>query len=72
MKIMHHASYVVAAWLLPAAMVPIAHCAEAPFSFDSVPGRLPKNVVPSAYDVAIVPDIEKLTFGGTESVTLQV
>jgi aminopeptidase N len=43
----------------------------APFSFDSAPGRLPKNVVPSSYDVAIVPNADALTLTGTESVLLQ-
>jgi aminopeptidase N len=48
-------------------------CAEAgaPFSFDSAPGRLPKNVVPLSYTLALVPDIDTLTIAGTESVTLQ-
>src|SRR5450631_1216841 len=45
--------------------------AEAPFSFDTAPGRLPKNVVPLNYTVSIVPDIDALTLAGTESVTLQ-
>ena len=45
--------------------------AEAPFSFDTAPGRLPKNVVPLSYTVAIVPNIDTLTLAGTESVTLQ-
>jgi aminopeptidase N len=45
--------------------------AEAPFSFDTAPGRLPKNVVPDSYIVAIVPDLDTLTLAGTEAVTLQ-
>ncbi|GAC1451217.1 MAG: M1 family metallopeptidase [Steroidobacteraceae bacterium] len=44
--------------------------AEAPFDFDKAPGRLPKNVVPVAYDIAIVPDIAARTFTGTEAVSL--
>ncbi len=44
--------------------------AEAPFSFDATPGRLPKNVVPVDYTVDIVPDAKALTFSGTESVLL--
>jgi aminopeptidase N len=43
----------------------------APFSFESAPGRLPKNVVPLSYDVAIVPDTDALRLTGTESVQLQ-
>ncbi|HEX3914809.1 MAG TPA: M1 family aminopeptidase [Steroidobacteraceae bacterium] len=51
-------------------LAPTAWCG-APFSFDSAPGRLPKNVVPLSYDVAIVPDIDALKLAGTESVRLQ-
>jgi aminopeptidase N len=51
-------------------LAPAAWCG-APFSFDSAPGRLPKNVVPVSYDVAIVPDADALRFAGTESVQLQ-
>jgi aminopeptidase N len=51
-------------------LAPSAWCG-APFSFDSAPGRLPKNVVPVSYDVAIVPDAAALRFTGTESVQLQ-
>jgi len=49
----------------------VAASAEAPFSFDAAPGRLPKNVVPIAYKIAIVPDAKKLSLSGTESVSLQ-
>jgi aminopeptidase N len=49
---------------------PSAWCG-APFSFESAPGRLPKNVVPVSYDVAVVPDADALRFTGTESVRLQ-
>jgi aminopeptidase N len=45
--------------------------AGAPFSFDRAPGRLPKNVVPISYTVAVVPNLDTLTLAGTESVTLQ-
>ena len=57
-----------------AAAVPAAEVAQpvpAPFSFDSAPGRLPKNVVPLDYRVSIVPDASALTLRGTESVRLQ-
>jgi aminopeptidase N len=42
--------------------------AEAPFSFDQAPGKLPKTVVPSAYRIDIVPDLQKLTLTGHESI----
>src|ERR1700677_2765394 len=51
-------------------LAPSAWCG-APFSFESAPGRLPKNVVPVSYEVAIVPDADALRFTGTESVQLQ-
>jgi aminopeptidase N len=51
-------------------LAPSAWCG-APFSFESAPGRLPKNVVPVSYEVAIVPDVDALRFTGTESVQLQ-
>jgi aminopeptidase N len=44
--------------------------AQAPFSFAAAPGHLPKNVVPLDYTVAIVPDVDKRTLRGTESVKL--
>jgi aminopeptidase N len=46
--------------------------AEAPFSFDAAPGRLPKDVVPLDYDIALVPDLAAHTVRGTEAVTLRV
>jgi aminopeptidase N len=51
-------------------LAPTAWCG-APFVFESAPGRLPKNVVPVSYDVAIVPDADALKLTGTESVQLQ-
>jgi aminopeptidase N len=46
--------------------------AEAPFAFDRTPGKLPKTVVPDAYRIDIVPDLDKLAFTGTESIDLHV
>ena len=48
-----------------------AWTAEAPFSFDAAPGRLPKNVVPSGYDIQITPDVAGMKFKGSESVALE-
>jgi aminopeptidase N len=45
--------------------------AGGPFAFDTNPGRLPKNVVPIDYQIAIVPDIKAKTFTGKESVSLR-
>ena len=46
--------------------------AEKPFDFATTPGKLPKQVVPTDYAIRIVPNIEKLTFTGTETVKLSV
>lgn len=43
-----------------------------PYSFATTPGRLPKNVVPADYVVAITPNIDKMSISGTETVTLDV
>src|SRR6266545_5203706 len=49
-----------------------AFASEKPFSFKDTPGKLPKDVVPTDYVIRIVPDIDKLTFAGSESVKLNV
>ena len=54
--------------LLPA----LPSLATEPFAFDAAPGRLPKDVVPLDYSVAIQPDIAAMAFDGTESVTLEL
>ncbi len=46
--------------------------AEKPFSFDATPGKLPKDVVPLGYSIRIVPEIDKLTFAGSETVRINV
>ena len=42
-----------------------------PYSFESAPGRLPKDVVPLDYTVSIVPNARARTLEGRESVTLE-
>src|SRR6266849_849810 len=46
--------------------------AESPFSFDATPGKLPKSVVPIHYALDLTPDLDKLTFSGSESVDVEV
>ena len=46
--------------------------AEKPFQFATTPGKLPKEVLPVEYSVRIVPNIDKFTFTGTETVKLSV
>ncbi|MGB8839596.1 MAG: M1 family metallopeptidase [Aliidongia sp.] len=66
---------------LPAAVMPLAlilavpasaqTAARAPFSFDQAYGRLPKNVVPIDYRIAIKPNMAASTLTGIETVTLE-
>src|SRR5689334_17516774 len=42
------------------------------FSFDAAPGKLPKQVVPESYDIALVPDLGSASFRGTETVAITV
>jgi aminopeptidase N len=44
--------------------------AEKPFDFANTPGKLPKQVVPNEYSIRIVPNIDKLTFSGSETVKI--
>ena len=46
--------------------------AEKSFNFETTPGKLPKQVVPAEYSIRIIPDIEKLTFTGSETLKLNV
>ncbi|MDQ2824951.1 MAG: M1 family metallopeptidase [Verrucomicrobiota bacterium] len=46
--------------------------AEKPYDFATTPGKLPKEVVPTEYSIRIVPNIDKLTFTGTEAVRVSV
>ena len=46
--------------------------AEAPFSFDAMPGELPKTVVPSSYVIDLKTNISDLTIEGHETVTVDV
>jgi aminopeptidase N len=54
------------------ALASLPASAGAPFDFDAAPGRLPKNVVPVDYRIAVVPDVAARTIAGTESVSLRV
>lgn len=46
--------------------------AEKPFDFATTPGKLPKDVRPSAYRIEIATDMDRLTFTGTEEVDVTV
>jgi aminopeptidase N len=46
--------------------------AEPVFAFDSTPGKLPKTVVPTHYALELTPDLDKLSFTGSEVVDVEV
>jgi aminopeptidase N len=58
--------------LLFAVILPATMKAEEPFRFESTPGKLPKRIVPIDYAIRIVPNLDKRTFTGTETVKLRV
>jgi aminopeptidase N len=49
-----------------------AALAEQVFSFDTTPGKLPKNVVPIKYAIELKPDMANLTLSGLETVDIEV
>jgi aminopeptidase N len=70
MQITTHPSFASAALIIAAALAHSSLCSA--FSPDEVPGRLPKNVVPISYRIAIVPNVAARTFSGRETVALDV
>src|SRR5712671_482281 len=46
--------------------------AEPVFSFGATPGKLPKTVAPTHYALDLTPDLDKLTFSGSEAVDIEV
>jgi aminopeptidase N len=46
--------------------------AEARYSFNSTPGRLPKDVVPMHYKIDLKPDLTKLRVAGSETIDIKV
>ena len=50
----------------------LAALAEAPYSFEATPGKLPKEIVPRHYRVRIEPNVKALTIRGSMSVALDV
>ena len=61
-------------WLALALAFPVtsalAQSAPPRFDFATAPGRLPKNVVPLEYTIALTPDSAARTVAGTESIVL--
>ena len=54
----------------PGAGAVSAVLADAPYVFDKTPGRLPKDVIPTDYDLVLVPDIARKQISGHESIKL--
>jgi len=46
--------------------------AQSSLPFDKIPGKLPKEVVPSAYRIDIAPDLDKLTTAAREEIDVDV
>src|SRR5258708_11441275 len=46
--------------------------AEATYSFDTTPGKLPKTVIPLHYAIELTPDLGTLALGGVETVDIEV
>jgi aminopeptidase N len=51
--------------------LPLTMNGEKPYTFANTPGKLPKQVVPLEYSIRIVPDLNKLTFSGRETVKIK-
>src|SRR5215831_10369540 len=68
----------VVLWLLNATFVLLLALAggramaESAFSFGATPGKLPKTVAPVHYALDLTPDLDKLTFSGSEAVDIDV
>jgi aminopeptidase N len=68
------ATFAVPAWLAVLLAVMAAHpaAAEPQFSFAATPGTLPKTVIPAHYALDLTPDLDRLTFSGSEVVDIEV
>src|SRR5215467_8549928 len=60
------------AFLVLFSMTSLVGAVEKPFNFNETPGKLPKEVVPTEYAIRIVPNLDNLTFAGSETVKLNV
>jgi aminopeptidase N len=69
---MRHPQLTQAAAAVAFAVAASAAHAEAPYSFEGTPGKLPKDVVPLQYAAHLVPDIDANTFRGDETVEIEV
>jgi aminopeptidase N len=63
---------IIAIALFSAGSLMLPAAAQEPFSFDTAPGRLPKDVRPTRYTIAVTPDIKTMRINGRESIALEV
>ncbi|MES2901601.1 MAG: M1 family metallopeptidase [Pseudomonadota bacterium] len=54
------------------AVAAVAARAEAPYSFASTPGKLPKDIVPIQYAAHLKPDLAANTFLGSQTIEIEV
>lgn len=59
-------------WIALGLLLPTLLLAESPFSYEDTPGILPKAVVPTHYNLRLVPDLEQRTFAGTAVISVMV
>jgi len=64
-------------WRIPPAAIAllvacVSGAAGEGFSLDQTPGRLPRTAVPLHYAIALEPDLENLTFAGSELIDLDL
>src|SRR5262249_3396253 len=57
--------------ILPIVLFGASAFAEAPFTFDSTPGRLPKDVRPMHYEIRVEPDVDKAVFNGKVTIDVE-
>src|SRR4051794_5726586 len=72
MRSIGHTVRVLACVMMASALAVAAAHAGSPFSFNDVPGKLSKTVVPIHYAIDLKPDLDNLTIAGSEAVELEV
>jgi aminopeptidase N len=70
--ILRRAAFAIFAAALVTALAASHASAEVAFSLVTTPGRLPKTVTPVHYALDLTPDLDKLTFTGSELVDIKV